>query len=106
MFHARSFTRTAKQEFHFPEAFRAPQDTMVGMRTPWLLAGILAGTAIGYLAIPWFQHGREVEAYYLFRPAWGAMGGLIVGLMIEVSLGLYRRRKARRGNLALEQAPD
>jgi len=65
---------------------------MTVMRSwPWLIIGTLVGAFIGYQMIPWFQHGWESEAWYWYRPVYGALIGFFSGLFLDLLLNLWRK---------------
>jgi F0F1-type ATP synthase assembly protein I len=57
-------------------------------RFPWLIAGTLIGTGIGFL-MPVRWHGYDSYADFAWNPIYGSMIGCVAGLLLDLMRSLF-----------------
>jgi len=60
-------------------------------REPWLLMGTIVGATVGIVIAPvrFGSYSPNLFADYFY--VWSALAGLMVGLVIEISIRIFRK---------------
>ena len=69
--------------------------TALRRRTPWILIGMLCSWVLAGNLIPSISHGPEDVIRHEILIVASAIGGAIIGLLIDLAIGFRRRRLTR-----------